>query len=157
MGRRQFQKFDWLQSGLISRMGFRGAEPLLVKLLFILGGSAPKFLYQSCFSKRIDLASNVLYGIAMMNLCRCWLNYITIRLNYHVSIFKIMGVATNGPHPLSDIAPRVPFAKIFRNHPWLQYNLKWLSFQFYVKILCGGALIAGGPPVSEKFYGNMLQ
>ena len=37
---------------------------------------------------------------------------ITIRLSYHVSIFKDMGVAANGPHLLSDIAPRAPLVKI---------------------------------------------
>ena len=87
-----------------------GRAPL-VKLLFMLGWLSPKFLYQSCFSKRIDLASNVLYGIAKMDfLTTIWLlrslqmlaiHYITIKLNYHVSIFKIMGVAANGPHTLS--------------------------------------------------------
>ena len=43
--------------------------------------------------------------------------YITIRLNYHFSIFKNMGVAANGLHSLSDIAPRAPLVKIVRNHP----------------------------------------
>ena len=28
-----------------------------------------------------------------------------------------MGVAANGPHPRSEIAPRAPFVNIFRNHP----------------------------------------
>ena len=28
-----------------------------------------------------------------------------------------MGVAATRPHPLYDIAPRVPLAEIFRNHP----------------------------------------
>ena len=53
--------------------GSEDGAPLL-KLLCILGGSAPEFLYQSCFSKRIDLAFDVLYGIAMMNfLTTIWL------------------------------------------------------------------------------------
>ena len=30
-----------------------------------------------------------------------------------------MGVAAIGPHSLPDIAPRAPFAKIVRNHPYL--------------------------------------
>ena len=103
-----------------------GRAPL-VKLLFMLGWLSPKFLYQSCFSKRIDLASNVLYGIAKMDfLTTIWLlrslqmlaiHYITIRLNYHVSIFKNMDVAANEPHPFSDIEPRASLVKIFRNHP----------------------------------------
>ena len=58
----------------------------LVKIVVHFGGlNPPKFLYQSCFSQRIDLASNVLYGIAMMNfLTTIWLmplsylNYILI-------------------------------------------------------------------------------
>ena len=41
----------------------------------------------------------------------------TIRLNYHVSILKKLGVAANRPHPLSDIAPGAPLVKMFRNHP----------------------------------------
>ena len=32
---------------------------------------------------------------------------------------KNMGVTGNGPHPLSDIAPRAPFVKTFSNHPLL--------------------------------------
>jgi len=32
-----------------------------------------------------------------------------------------MGVAANGPHPLSDIAPKAPLVKIFRNHPWSEF------------------------------------
>ena len=43
--------------------------------------------------------------------------HITISLNYHVSIFENMGVATNGPHPFSDIASRAPLVKMLRNHP----------------------------------------
>ena len=31
---------------------------------------------------------------------------------YHVSIFKNLGVAANGPLPLSEIAPRAPLLKI---------------------------------------------
>ena len=53
--------------------------------------------------------SSLLHG--NWDLCRCWLHYITVRLNYHVSIFKNMGVAANGPHPLSNIAPRDPLLK----------------------------------------------
>ena len=87
-----------------------------------LGVEPPEFLHQSCFSKRIDLASNVFYGIAMMNflttICRCWLYYITIRIKYHASIFKNMDVAANGPHPLSDIALRALLVKIIRNQLW---------------------------------------
>jgi len=30
-----------------------------------------------------------------------------------------MGVAAIGPQPLSEIAPRVPLVKFFKNHPWL--------------------------------------
>ena len=110
---------------MISR-GLRGAELPLLKVLFMPGAQPPKFLNQSCLSKHIDLASDVLYGIAKMDfLTTVWLlrslwmlaiYYITIRLNYHVSIFKNMGVAAKGPHPLSDIALRAPLAKIFRNH-----------------------------------------
>jgi len=54
--------------------GAHGAEPL-VKIVNHFGGlSLPEFLHQSCLSKRIDLASNVLYGIDMMNfLTTIWL------------------------------------------------------------------------------------
>ena len=41
----------------------------------------------------------------------------TIRLNYHVSVFKHMDVAANGSHLPSDIAPERPLVKVFRNHP----------------------------------------
>ena len=55
-----------LPAVVISR-GLRGRSPL-VKIVAHLGGPAPpKLFYQSCFSKRIDLASTVLYGTAMMN------------------------------------------------------------------------------------------
>ena len=41
----------------------------LVKIIAHVGGlSPPRFLYQSCLSTHIDLASNVLYGIAKMDL-----------------------------------------------------------------------------------------
>ena len=80
---------------------------------------------QSHFSKCIDLSSNVLYSISLMNylnansFCRCWLYYITIRLNFHVSIFKIW-VRFTGSDSLSNIAPRAPFVKTFRNHSHLR-------------------------------------
>ena len=60
--------------GVISR-GLRGWNPH-VKFLFVRGkGSAsPEILHQSCFSKFIYLASNVLHGIAMTNfLTATWL------------------------------------------------------------------------------------
>jgi len=58
---------------VISR-GAQGGGAPLVKIVVHIGGSAPKYWYKSCFSKRIDLASNVLYGIAMMNfLTAIWL------------------------------------------------------------------------------------
>ena len=41
--------------------------PPSLKLLFILGIQPPQIFASICFSKRIDLASNVFYGIAMMN------------------------------------------------------------------------------------------
>jgi len=63
--------------------------------------------------------SSLLYGY--WDLCWFWLYYITIRLNYHVSIFKSMGVAANEPHPLYDITPRAPLLKIFRNHPCVKW------------------------------------
>ena len=60
-------------AGVFSREAQGGGAPLLI-LLFILGGSAPKFLYQSRFSKRIDLASDVLYGTAKVDfLTTIWL------------------------------------------------------------------------------------
>ena len=84
------------------------------------GAQPPIFLYQFCF------ASNVSYGIAMMNFLttiwllrsfRCWLYNVTIRLKHHISIFKNMGVAANGPHPLSDIAPRDSLLKVLEITP----------------------------------------
>ena len=39
---------------------------------------------------------------------------------YHVSIFKNMSVAANGPRPFSDIEPRASLAKIVRDHPWMK-------------------------------------
>ena len=39
----------------------------LLKFLLILGVQPPKFLYCSCFSKSIDLASYVLHCFVMMN------------------------------------------------------------------------------------------
>ena len=45
----------------------QGSGALLLKLLFALRAQPPNFLCQSCFSKCIDFASNVWYGIAMMN------------------------------------------------------------------------------------------
>ena len=108
--------------------GLSGAEPPLLKFLFILGAQpTPKCLHQSCLSKRIDLASNVLHAIAMMNfLTTIWLlrslpmlaiHYITIRLSHHAPIFKNMGMATNRPPPLSHIAPRAPLLKFLEITP----------------------------------------
>ena len=49
-------------------LGGSGGRIPLVKIVVHFGGSVPpNFLHQSCFSKRIGLASNVLYGSAMMN------------------------------------------------------------------------------------------
>ena len=47
----------------------------LVKMLARFGVlTPPKFVYLSCFSKCIELAFNVLYGIAMLNiLTAIWL------------------------------------------------------------------------------------
>ena len=57
---------------MISR-GLRGRAPH-VKIFVHFGGSAPQILYQSYFSKHIDLTSNGLYGIAIMNfLTTIWL------------------------------------------------------------------------------------
>ena len=56
----------WVTLGVIS-MKDSGAEPPLLKLLIILGGSAPKMLLHCpCFSKFIDLASKV-FPTAMIN------------------------------------------------------------------------------------------
>ena len=45
------------------------------------------------------------------------MHYISIRLNYHVSIFKNMGVVANEPHPFSDITPKAPLVKILEITP----------------------------------------
>ena len=47
--------------------GAQMAEPPLLKSLFDFGLNPPNFLLQSCFSKCNDLASDVLYGIPMIN------------------------------------------------------------------------------------------
>ena len=47
---------------MISR-GLRGWNSLVEIVVHFEGLSPSKFLYQSCFSKRIDLVSNVLYAI----------------------------------------------------------------------------------------------
>ena len=49
-------------AAVVISWGLRGAQP------------PPQLFYQPCFSKRIDVASSVLYGIAMMNfLTTIWL------------------------------------------------------------------------------------
>ena len=49
-------------------------EPLVKIIVHVRGAQSPKFLNQFCLSKRIDLASNVLYGIAKMDfLTTIWL------------------------------------------------------------------------------------
>ena len=54
--------------------GDQGDGGPLVKIFVHFGGSAPTFLYHSSLSKRIDLASDVFYGIAIMNfLTTLWL------------------------------------------------------------------------------------
>ena len=56
--------------------------------------------------------------------------YITIRLNYHVPIFKNMVVAKIGPNPLSDVAPKAPLLKFleitpgFTTYIFVQYQTK---------------------------------
>ena len=63
-----------LQAVVISRGAQVGRAPFVNIVVHFEGLSPPKFLHQSCFLKRIDLASNVLYGIAMMNfLTAIWL------------------------------------------------------------------------------------
>ena len=72
------------------------------------GRSPPNFFINLAFHNALNLlpifctillwwVSSLLYGY--WDLCRCWLCYITTRLNYHVSIFKHMGVSENAPHP----------------------------------------------------------
>ena len=114
-----------MHPGVISK-GLRGWSPL-VKIVVHFGGlSPPNFCINLAFQNKLALLaivcmvllwwiSSLLYGY--WDLCRCWLYCITIRLNYHVSIFKNMGVAPNRSHPLSNIAPRAPLFRIFRNHP----------------------------------------
>ena len=53
-------------AGMISKRAL-GMESQLLNFFPFWGSELPKFLHQPCFSKRIDLACNVLYGIAMMN------------------------------------------------------------------------------------------
>ena len=51
-----------------------GADPLVKIVVHFRGLAPPKALYQFCFSKCIDLASNVLYDIATINfLTATWL------------------------------------------------------------------------------------
>jgi len=50
------------------------------------------------------------------DLSRCWLYYITIRLNHHVFIFKSMDLAAQRPHLFYDIAPRARHVERFGNH-----------------------------------------
>ena len=86
-------------------------------------GSAPlEFLYWLSFSEFIGLASKVLWSIYALlygywRISYCWLYYISIKLNYHVSIFESMGVVVVGPHPnYGVVVPRAPLVKICRNH-----------------------------------------
>ena len=44
-----------------------------------------------------------------------------------------MGVAGNGPHPLSDIVPRAPMDNSFRNHLW--FHVSTHQFPSYVIIV----------------------
>ena len=71
----------------------------------------------------IDLASDVLCSIAMMNFFtatwllrsfygNCCVHFVIIRLIYHISIFKHMGVVADRPHLFYDVAPRAPLVKI---------------------------------------------
>ena len=69
-----------------------------------------------------------------IEICRCCIYYITIRLNYHVSILKNMGVVANGPHPLSDIERTAPFVKSFINHPWVQHANSFPALVLYTKV-----------------------
>ena len=82
-------------------------SPLLKYLLVLRDLSPPKFVYHSFYSKRMDFASNVLYGIALINfLTTTW----PLRF---VSSFKNMDVAANGPLTLYNIAPRAPLYRTF--------------------------------------------
>ena len=54
--------------------GLRQQSPPCENCSSFWGIQPPKLLYQSCFSKRNDLASNVLHGSGMMNfLTTVWL------------------------------------------------------------------------------------
>ena len=105
----------WLQMGRTHFLTLHLQHPLL-KLVFIF-----------CFSKRIDLASNVLHGIAMMKfLITVWLlrsllmlaiHYITIRLKYLVSNLKKIGRGCKRATPTFWRCTYSTPVKIFRNHP----------------------------------------
>jgi len=126
-----FQPKLYMRPGVISR-GLRGAEPPCKHLCSFWGLSPPNVCINLAFQSTFALlpifcmvllwwTSSLLCG--SWNLCRCWLYHIIIRLNYYVSIFNNMGVAANGLHPLSDIGPRAPLVKIFRNHPCLRRSI----------------------------------
>ena len=69
---------------------------------FILIPSALTLLLMFCTILLRQIPS-LLHGCG--DLSTCTLSYITITLNYHVSIFKNMGVAATGPHPCYDNTP----------------------------------------------------
>ena len=95
-----FYKEGWILGGL------RWAEPPLLTFLLMLGSWAPPKtlalawlfrVYWLCFqSAMINYA--LLYGY--WGISYCWLYYISVKLNYHVSIFGNMGVVVAGPHPI---------------------------------------------------------
>ena len=59
--------------------------------------------------------SSLIHGY--WDLSNCWLYCIIIWLNYHVSIFEILGVVATKPHQFYGIASRAPLGKIFRKQP----------------------------------------
>ena len=65
---------DTINFDLHSAVTARGRSALCYKFCSFSRAQQTKFLHQSCFSKRIDLASNVFYGIAKMDfLTTIWL------------------------------------------------------------------------------------
>ena len=67
--------------------GVQGGRAPFVKIVVHFRGLSPlKFSYQSCFLKRIDLASNVFYGIVKIDfLTTIWLlrSLLVLAILYH--------------------------------------------------------------------------
>ena len=93
-----------LHPGVISREGLEGGAPLVKISVHLEGLSPPKILalaklFRVCWPCFQSAMINCGLLCGYWGISYCGLYYISIKINYHVSIFENMGVVVAMPHP----------------------------------------------------------